>query len=361
MKFVTSFLFVLCSTIGYSQNKIQDSLKFDYSKIYSLCLDGNVKPALALLNSENTKKISETDLKFKTEFENRFKYEVDRSGYLAEKKSSIDSLLIIFRDYWRKSVLDIKNNYDSLFKSHYQNFIKEKFPTLSEKEVKEDSLDSYLIKYLTSKKLFTTDGIGKTGKLYDLLVWKTQKDTIYTFKIKKEIIHAKVVFMDDFITLGWLEYTTLNRHYPGGWATTDALYCVKKAYDLNSERFLYSYLAHESRHFADYKLFPKLGSADLEYRGKLTELSIANKTIYDLIEFFINNANYDSDNGHSVANFCVIRDLSKSIFGIEFEKDIAKWKSVSKKKINKAAYNILQANTKALQSKGRDVEKFIKQ
>ena len=41
-----------------------------------------------------------------------------------------------------------------------------------------------------------------------------------------------------------------------------------------------SYLAHESRHFEDYQLFPKLKSADLEYRAKLTELSMANETLY---------------------------------------------------------------------------------
>jgi len=349
-----------CSTIVNSQNKIQDSLKFDYRKIYSLCLDGNVKPALALLELDNTKKISTTDLKFKTDFENRFKYEADKSDYIVENKSGIDSLLILFRDYWRKSVLETKNNYDTLFIRAYQDFLKEKFPTLSEKEIKEDSTDLHLRKYLKSKNLFTTDGIGKTGRLYDLLVWETQRDTIYTFKIKNEVIQTKVVFMDDFITLGWEEYTTLGKNYPGGWATKDALYCVKKAYDLNSEHFLISYLAHESRHFADYKLFPKLTSADLEYRAKLTELSLAKKTIYELIQFFISNANYDSNNGHSVANFCVIKDLSKLVFGVEFEKDIVKWKSVSRKKINKAAYKILQSNTKALQLKGTYVEKFIK-
>src|SRR5690606_27472967 len=116
-----------------------------------------------------------------------------------------------------------------------------------------------------------------------------------------------------------------------------------------------SYLGHEGRHFADHKLFPKLSSADLEYRAKLTELGLAKKTIYELIEFFINNANFGSDNGHSVANFCVIRDFSKAIFGVEFEKDINKWKIIPKKKINKLANKLLQANTKALQLKGADV------
>ena len=166
--------------------------------------------------------------------------------------------------------------------------------------------------------------------------------------------------MDNFITLGWEEYATIGRYYPGGWATVKALYCVKKAYDLKSEKFLISYLAHESRHFTDYKLFPKLTSTDLEYRAKLTELSLAQKTLYDLLKFFINNANYDSDNGHSVANYCAIRDLSKALFKVEFEKDINKWKNISTNKINKTAYKILLANTKAMLLIGPYIQKYIK-
>jgi hypothetical protein len=356
----TCFLFVFCSSISHAQNKIQDSLKLDYAKIYALCLDGNVKPVISLLELDSTKKVTATDLQFKTEFENRFKYEVDKSNYLTEKKSSIDSLLLIFRNYWRKSVLDTDHNYDSLFIREYHNFLKEKFSNLTEKEIKEDSTDLFLRKYLNDKNLFTTNGVGKTGRIYDLLVWKNQTDTTYTFNIYKEKITVNVVFMKKFVTLGWEEYATLGKYYPSGWATDKALYCVESAYDLKSEKFLISYLAHEGRHFRDYKLFPKLASADLEYRAKLTELSLADKTIYKLIKFFIRNANYDSDNGHSVANFCAIRDLSKSIFGVDFEKDIGKWESVSRKKINKAAHKIFQSNTKALQLKGTNVEKFIK-
>jgi hypothetical protein len=105
-------------------------------------------------------------------------------------------------------------------------------------------------------------------------------------------------------------------------------------------------------------LFLNLGSADLEYRGKLVELAMAKTTLYDLIEFFITNANYNSDNGHSFANYCVIRDISKILFKKDFEKDVAKWKTVSIKKINKTAYKVLTANTKALK-KTPNVERFI--
>jgi hypothetical protein len=56
----------------------------------------------------------------------------------------------------------------------------------------------------------------------------------------------------------------------------------------------------------------------------------------------------------------VIRDLSKALFGRAFEKDIQQWKSVKKSSINKAAYKLLQENTKAMQAIDPDIEKFIK-
>jgi hypothetical protein len=166
--------------------------------------------------------------------------------------------------------------------------------------------------------------------------------------------------MDDFITVGWEEYATLGIAYPGGWSTREALFCVRKAYDLKSEDFLISYLCHEGRHFMDYKLFPRLTSADLEYRAKLTELSLLKEELIETIELFINNANYESENGHSVANYCVIRDLSKALFKVDFEKDINKWKEVNAGKINKTAYDVLEANTLALKKQGAGVEKYIK-
>jgi len=98
---------------------------------------------------------------------------------------------------------------------------------------------------------------------------KTKKIPFSKFNLLDEELKVKVVLMTDFATLGWEEYATLGTYYPGGWATDDALYCVKDAYDLNSETFLVSYLAHESRHFSDYKLFDKkLSGAELEYRAK---------------------------------------------------------------------------------------------
>ena len=353
------FILALCSAPLYSHDKSKDSLKFDYDKIYSLCLDGDVRSALPYLNVDTSKSISAKDLGFKARFENRFNAAVGKVDSADSITTPIDGLLKIYRRYWYLSLLDNKINNDTLFLKDVSKFLAVNYPPAVNIIANEDSVDTYLKKYIASLGLFTP-GAGKVGRLYDLLVWKAQKDTVYSFSLNEDKISSRVVFMTDFITLGWEEYATFGKYHPGGWATREALYCVRNVYDLKSEHFLYSYLAHESRHFSDLHLFPKLKSADLEYRAKLTELSMAQTTLYDTLDSFISNANFDSDNGHSVADFCIVRDLSKAIFNVAFEKSINKWKTISVDKINKEAYKILQANTKSLQRLGPNVERFIK-
>lgn len=352
------FLFAINSIAGTGK---ADTAKVDYAKFFGYCLDGNITPALQILAHTDSAILSAKDLKFKTEFEKRFGGNEDHSGFLETRKSSLTDLLKIFRDYWRISLLDNSKSYDSLLVKNLSLFLSSKYSLRPDGSgrLPDDTLDVYLKKYITSFG-YNTTGFGRTGNYLDLLVWKSQKDTVYTFSIYKEKIQTPVVFMDNFVTIGWEEYATMGRAFPGGWATPKALFCVRKAYVLNSEDFLIRYLCHEGRHFTDYKLFPKLTSADLEYRAKLTELSLLKDELYETLNFFINNANYDSDNGHSVADYCVIRDLSGVLFHVDFEKDISKWKTVGTDKINRSAYDLLGENTKALQKVGPGVEKYIK-
>lgn len=87
---------------------------------------------------------------------------------------------------------------------------------------------------------------------------------------------------------------------------------------------------------------------------------MAENTLYQIIEFFIKNSNYESDNGHSVANYCVMRDMSIALFKSDFEKDMSKWKATDKEQINNTAYEILKANTEVLKKLCADVEVYIK-
>lgn len=346
------FQAIFCLNFVFAKQTAGDSMKLDYKKIYANALNGNIRGALELFEADNIKPLSSKDRKFKNDFENRFRFNEDKSTYLDERKSQIDDILIIYRDYWRASLLDNSKNYDSTLQKSVSEFLSKFFPSAVSlsNQPNEEIIEKYFDEYIKTKNLYST-GFGKTGNYFDLLVWKKEKDTTYNFTLQNEVLDVKVIFMDDFITLGWEEYATLNRYYPGGWASKDALYCVRKAYDLKSENFLISYLAHEGRHLLDYKLFPNMQGADLEYRAKLTELSLAKESIFKIIETFINNADSESTNPHPAANYRVIKDLSRKIFGNEFEKDMNKWKEIYAEEINKVSMKLFEVNTNEMMNK----------
>jgi len=337
-----------------------DSTEIDTPKVISYALDGNIPKVLELINIQPEDHLIRRYLNLKDGLNARFNYEIDRSNYLALRESPVDSLLIIFRNYWRKSFLDYPKVYDTLLRNNLVNFLRKNYPAAKKLSTVaiDKQLDKYLSSYIHSKGLYSA-GFGKTGKFYDLLVWRHQTDTIYKFTLHGQKIRTPIVFMEDFVSLGWEEYATLDRAYPGGWAYPDKLYCVKKSYDITSETFLISYLAHEGRHFEDYKLFPKLTAIDLEYRAKLTELTLLDKTIFDIISFFITNADANTDDSHKRADYYAIQNLSKLLFNVEFEADIDKWKVLQIQTIHDASAALLVENTKELKKRGRKVTSYF--
>lgn len=343
---------MICQLSVYSQTTTNDSIKLDYSKIDAYCVQTNIRPVLSLLDVD-TNKLSEEDIAFKMKFENRFKYEQDRDIIIGQKLNSIDSLVAIFKTYWRSSLLDPNQDYDSLLRTDLRSFFGSNLISMNDTL----NVDSCIQNLVSNEGYYAL--YGNIGRLKSILIWKTQTDSTYTFSIHNELISSPVVFLEDFITKGWIEYATINKS-AGGWAEEDALYCVKDSYDLESDWFTIHYLVHEGRHFLDYKLFPNLSGYDLEYRAKLTELSVAQETLFPLIKSFISYANYDGVNQHPVANYFVIKELSKKIFSSPFEEDMALWETIDTETINKTAYELLQENTLALHNEGPDVENFIK-
>lgn len=183
----------------------------------------------------------------------------------------------------------------------------------------------------------------------------------YPVTTPEDTIDVQVVFMDSVISHGWEGYATCDTYYPGGWATSDALYCVRDSYDLESEAFLVSYLKHEGKHFADYKRFPKLASPDLEYRAKLAELAEARTTTHRLLRFLMRNSAPDPANGHAFANHCLVRDLSRMLFDKDREDDPAAWEQVPVERIQQASRELLLQNTQDMVAAGAaEVERFIR-
>jgi hypothetical protein len=354
--FLTGYLIAIIPNVD-AQDDVKNAI--DYSTILGLALNTDISKALLVLDT--SKVTSQKDGMFKQNFENRFKFESDKSDYLIKPDTSLNDLLRIFRDYWRNSMLHKSENNEKDFEKKMLAFFKEKNSQnhFIKKRVTKKNIQEVYRKYIESKGFHTTD-IGKTGSLYDLLVWKTEIDTNYNISLIDDTVNVNIHLMDDFISLGWEDYATLGIYYPGGWTTPSSLFCVKKGYDLNSETFLVSYLSHEGQHFSDMQHYPKLSSNDLEYRAKLIELYLSDKYLYEIIDFFIHNANYDKTNAHPFADFCLIRDMSRELFHKGFENDIEKWKSIPKEDIHAAAKKIFLKNSEQLEKAGKDVVENIK-
>lgn len=346
--------FLIIFLLGFHFLSIGQNAAIDYENIYRYGLDADLPKAMEIVNSYDSTALNTRDKTFLADFKKRFAYSTDESDYLNKHTSSIDSLLSIYQQYWHKSLLEPDKNQDSLLVHNLVHFLSAETLKLTEDSPK-DSIDNALKKYIKGKGYFTT-GFGRVGKLYDLLVWKTEQDTLYKIENKVIDISVPVIFMRDFVTSGWEEYATFGKYYPAGWATTDKLYCVKHKYDLESEKFRVSFLSHEGQHFKDYKLFDdSLSSYELEYRAKLVEIALSEDGLYSTLKFFINNSNESSHNGHSKANYYVVKHLSQKVFGADFVKDIDTWKQVRKKKIKKTALKILRENTKSLQQKENNI------
>lgn len=352
----TNFLFILSlSAHAQADSTVFDDLLFD-------ALQGNMAPVVRALDTLEDARLKKDQVRMKHVLLHRFRKQDERYDYKTSD-SSVKELMDIYHAYWRNALLDtgaLKTQDILLGAKVSEHLLRHVSPidTLSAEYLAEhwtELLETHL------KEHGYYGAVGKTGQFYDLLLHAVETEMRYPVTTPEDTLQVKVVFMDSVISNGWEGYATCDTYFPGGWATSDALYCARSSYDLKSENFTVSYLKHEGKHFADYKRFPQLESADLEYRAKLVELGAAKTTMYGLIEFFLRNGAYDPDNGHAYANFCVIRDLSRSLFKKEREEDMAAWKALPLEKIQGTSTALLLKNTKDLEGAGAStVKNFIR-
>jgi hypothetical protein len=160
---------------------------------------------------------------------------------------------------------------------------------------------------LEAQGLFVLGGV--TPPLRELMLWRQQTTTLTTVELPGGPIEVAVAMLDDFLSLGWAAWATCERSHTGGWATADGIMVVRAAWDLNGEAYRVSLLAHEAQHFSDLRRYPKLSSADLEYRAKLVELALAHDTQAALMEYFSIQARRDRTLPHQFASYWVVERL----------------------------------------------------
>lgn len=202
---------------------------------------------------------------------------------------------------------------------------------------------------------------GVTSPFYEMMIWRTQSPRTYHVKLPGRAVDVTVVFLDDFVSLGWAGFATCGRSHSGGWATKDSLFALRSAYDIESENFRVSYLAHEGTHFSDYKRYPKLQQPELEYRAKLTELAVSEGTTYDLIVAFARRNSADRSIPHHFANYWVAADMSRSLFRSDsLVVDPEKWRGIPVDRIRREAKKLLDKSDSKLQKLGASkVERYL--
>jgi hypothetical protein len=153
--------------------------------------------------------------------------------------------------------------------------------------------------------------LGRTQPLRELMVWKRLTVEQRQVNLPGGPQSVRVSYLDDFLLRGWGYYATCKRRSAGGWATDDGLFAVVPAYEsLDDETFSVRFLAHESQHFADKKTFPSLESWELEYRAKLVELSLADRSQTSTLQLICENRTESKASSHGYADLRVVDDVA---------------------------------------------------
>lgn len=271
--------------------------------------------------------------------------------------SATAAILRAYRAYWRRAMLAPASR-----SAAEGALLADLAPILAEQGAPPVDLDAATD---AAKSAIEAEGLhaltGVTLPLYELMVWRSSVRTTYRVALPDRHVDVGVVFLDGFVSLGWAAYATCERSHTGGWATATELYAVKSAYDVDSEQFRVSYLAHEGQHFADYAAFPKLAQPELEYRAKLAEVALADVTTHDLVARFAARTDEDRAIPHAFANAFVIRGLARAVLGREPAPDGAdEWRRVPRERLNGAARDLLAGSTRDLHARGAaTVERWL--
>lgn len=357
LHFMTMIFLMLLSGSALSQLKDSSAdsvIYFDIRKLFSLAIQEDVKSILTVLDTLSPSELSAGDSEIKDKYYMRFIRNDEKFDYNTDDPLLI-GLIDIYKVYWKSILLKEHSieNADSILRENLFHFVKNNYPpeisALDESEARLNPWQ-YISRLLSINNYFNNVD-GKTGNLYDIYIWKNEDTVDYNVGLPEVDINVPVIFMNDIVTMGWEEYATFGKYYPGGWPKDNVLYCVSKAYDTTKENFLVSYLAHESQHFSDLKLYKEIPSWELEYRAKLAELSKADETIYKILNSFIRGSKDDSSLSHPYAEYLVITDLSKVLFNEDFVYDLEKWKTISVEEINLSAINIIKQNSFQLSKK----------
>ncbi len=316
------------------------------SNAYSHCLQGQVGPALQALES-NEAKLRPKGRKLLLGLRKRFQ---EREIYLrlSVRDKFVRDVIRSYREYYTEALTE------SVSLERAEESLRQALMAIldSDQSVPANQVDPAQVQDAVCAALRNRGLKCLAGRIMPHLhihIWSEEEVRTYEVDLPGGRRKTTVRFLSGFLEQGWSHYATLGRYYAGGWADRHEVTCVRKAFDLDSEGFRVSLLAHESQHQSDYEEFPELTGMDLEYRAKLVEISLASRP-NQLAERFRSRASDNQSSPHAFSAFVVIQDLRKAL-GANSQIDSA-WKPTSAPRLRSIAEDLLRAHSAALREAG---------
>jgi len=338
-----------------SASNFEKSLHQNFGSLIS----GNILPMIKFVKSVNLESLTESDLSKREAYLGRFVTKDFPEHH--DLPDFIQDLLQVYYHYWHTVLMQVSSvasAEDSLRES--LNSLLLKYGQIDTDMQPIDEVEKITISY--GAELGYGILLDVTLPYRECMIWRSQTEKLYQVNLHDTNSSMKVIFLDDFISFGWIGFASFNKFHAGGWAKSDAVYRVgAPPEDESDEKFNIDILCHEGRHFSDYIYFPKLQQPELEYRGKLTELCFARETLLHRIQNFINTSSPNKESApHMIAAHYVIRDLSLALFSTPTPPSIEAWQALNKELIAAAATNILDQNNAWLKkNQPEEIESFL--
>lgn len=328
------------------EGKLFDQIKQHFGTM----VQGDLTSTLALLTNVDPSTLDEKDTRVKEDYEARFlRFSPPK---LAEEAPALVELLSIYQQYWFNLLTGAKDKdaADELLQPKVRAWCRTHGQAHTDIANLEEDYDKVeeLVKDILAP-LGYHALLGTVLPYRELIVWKQQTEKYYSVILHDDQSEVKLLFLDDFISFGWLGYASFDVTRVGGWAKDDMIVQTNpEPEDTEDESFSVDILAHEGRHHSDYARFPQLKQPGLEYRAKLTELTIATESLQHRLEHFVKHGKPDASAPHSLAAYHLVRDLSQEVFNETFVEDFARWQALEHETIRQAARAVLDRSTAML-------------
>lgn len=259
---------------------------------------------------------------------------------------AVNDILQFFQEYYYQvfwvglSEISARRNLTESLAQHFEMIL----PNLeNDEEVKKffNTVIERKIKYIVTKEGFFYLG-GEVQGYLGPFIWRITEPTIFNVELPSGNYEYKINITKDFISRSWMAYISFGKIGVGSWKDEDGLINFIWLGDnkMKNSSFQVDFLKYEAQCAYDKEHHKDITQLDLVYRAKLVQLIYA--VNMKMFNFFFSNAEKNTKNGYEYASYLVIRNISKIIFGIEYQADLAQWKGKNKK-ISDAALKLLNA------------------